>query len=248
LTTYYSQIFLIIFLGALLQGFSGFGFALLSVPLLLLILDPTSAVCVITFGSIVASMIAIFKYYRFVQWRETIWMSILVVIFAPLGVYLLQIVSVHHIHLALGVILIYNSCASLFSRYLPTLHFLHHLPDTLQTFAIGAVSGILGGSLGMTGPLLANHLIDKKITIEAFKITLNIIFLCSAVWRIILYCTNDMITYEVGMLGLQTQPIAIVGILIGEKMTSFVNVKSFIKIVHLLLLCIGVWQVALGLL
>lgn len=244
-----------ILLGAILQGLSGFGLVLLAVPLLATFMLPQVAVPVASFASLAAALMMIFQYRAHCNWVRVAWLGIPALLLSPFGVYLLTILNTQELHLLIGIVLIGSTTIYFGSKLIIKAEnsdydiiSLEKMSSRLNTVCIGAVSGILGGTLGMTGPLLANHLIKTGIRREEFKATLNLIFVLSASWRICLYFVQDVMTGQTLILGLFTLPVTIIGILIGQQLGKLIKKQSFVSFIHLLIALIGIWQLieALG--
>ena len=134
---------------------------------------------------------------------------LLILVMAPFGVHLLKILTAAQLKLGLGLVLIASTSAHFFKSGAkggsvaagPVMH------SPVTTVCVGGISGVFGGALGMTGPLLADHLIKTGIRSEGFKVTLNLVFVLSAIWRTGLYLQQDILSGHTLMLGLTAVPV-----------------------------------------
>jgi len=241
-------IIIIVFFSATVQGISGFGMGLIAVPLLAILVMHQIAVPLVTGTAIVVSTIIVLKYKAHIAWKKMLWLGIPAMCLSPFGVHLLLILETHQLQYLLGTILLLDTVLY-FNGVLKTkkngekpANSKLKIPQNAVSVFIGAISGILGGALGMTGPLLANHLIKTGIQREEFKVTLNLIFLFSAIWRTILYFVQDVMKPETIKLGLYVIPVAILGIIVGGQLGKYIPNKQFVLYIHLFIGLIGVWQ------
>ena len=240
---------LIFLVSGALQGASGFGMAVVAVPLLATMMPPQIAIPATVLASIVVSLLMIFRYRQHCDWNRAAWLGVPALLLAPLGVHLLKILTADQLRLSLGVVLI----ASTLLHYLlarngngAAADLPKPPPSRVKTVAVGGISGVIGGALGMTGPLLADHLIGTGIKREDFNITLNLIFLASSVWRTGLYFVQNVMTGRTLMLGLIALPAAVGGALLGGLLGGKIKNESFAGFIHLLLLAIGIWMLIEG--
>lgn len=226
-----------------LQGVSGFGLALVAVPVLASFVEPQIAVPVATLagGAVAALMIARFRQHC--DWGRAAWLGVPALCIAPFGVHLLKALTASQLRLGLGVVLIGSALFSFF-RKAPA-------PDAPRTSRLGSVcvggfSGVLGGALGMTGPLLADYLIKSGIRREEFSITLNLIFVASAAWRTGLYFAQGLMTGPALQVACLAVPVALTGAAIGILISRRIKNEAFVRFVNVLLVAIGIWMIVEG--
>ncbi len=135
-----------IFGAAVVRGYSGFGFALLAVTSLSLLLPPTQIVPSIFIMDVAASLHLLPGVWRDIHWRALLWLAAGCLVGTPLGVYALAHVPAAPMTLALAVFVLIT--ATLLARG----YALKSLPGPAATFATGTASGLLNGSFGICGP------------------------------------------------------------------------------------------------
>ncbi len=106
----------IFLVSAALQGASGFGMALLAVPLLTLAMEPKIAVPVTTMAGMVGSGMIVLRLWRHCDWRRAAWLGIPALVTAPFGVHLLKVLTTGQLCLGLGVILVVSAVVSLWAK------------------------------------------------------------------------------------------------------------------------------------
>jgi hypothetical protein len=135
-----------IFGAAIVRGYSGFGFSMLAVTSLSLLLPPAEIVPSIFIMEVAASLHLLPSVWRDIHWRALLWLTAGCLVGTPFGVYALAHVAPAPMTLALAVSVLI--AAILLTRG----YALKSLPGPAVTFATGTSSGLLNGSLGIGGP------------------------------------------------------------------------------------------------
>jgi uncharacterized membrane protein YfcA len=135
-----------IFAAAVVRGYSGFGFSLLAVTSLSLLLPPTEIVPSIFIMEVAASLHLLPSVWRDIHWRALLWLAVGALVGTPFGVYALAHVAPAPLTVALAVFVLI--AAILLARG----YALKSLPGPAITFATGMASGLFNGSFGIGGP------------------------------------------------------------------------------------------------
>lgn len=232
----------IILVSSSVQGMSGFGMGLIAIPLLTLLMEPKMVVPATTLASMAISAMIIVQLHQHCDWRRAAWLGIPALLAAPFGVHLLKVLTSEQLCTGLGAVLMVNAVLSLWQRWRTR----HHppLPQALHirpvgSIVVGGISGVIGGAVGMTGPLLADHLNKSGIQPEAFRITLNLIFIASSTWRTGLYFANGILAGPTLGLAAAALPAAIVGAAIGGRLGRRVRPDAFTTSINWFLLLVG---------
>lgn len=135
-----------IFGAAIVRGYTGFGFSLLSIVALSLFLPPTEIVPSIFIMEVAASLHLLPGVWRDIHWSALLWLFLGSLLGTPFGVYALAHVPAAPMTLALAVFVLI--AASL----LAWGYALKSLPGPAVTFATGTASGLFNGGFGIGGP------------------------------------------------------------------------------------------------
>ena len=128
------------------RGFSGFGGAMLFMPLASLAYDPKLAVVWIFVSDVVASLPMLFPAFRSWNWREVLPLSAGAMLVVPFGVEILKAVDPVALRWAMsGAILVTVALLATGVRYEGRLPW-------QGSVGVGALSGLTGGAIGMAGP------------------------------------------------------------------------------------------------
>ena len=98
----------------------------------------------------------------------------------------------------------------------------------------------------MTGPLLADYLNKCGIQPNEFRITLNLIFLASSIWRTGLYVARDVLTGKTLWLSLIAIPAVMTGALLGWVWGRKIKQETFTTSINWFLLLIGIGMLIQG--
>jgi uncharacterized membrane protein YfcA len=135
-----------IFFAAIVRGYSGFGFSLLAITSISLVLPPVQIVPSIFLMEVAASVHLLPQVWRDIHWRALLWLVLGCCVGTPVGVYALAHAPTAPMTLALALFVL--GAALLLAKGVQT----QRLPGTASTFATGAASGLCNGGFGMGGP------------------------------------------------------------------------------------------------
>ncbi len=218
---------LIIFSAFLVRSLTGFGSALISVPLLALLFDlkfvvPLESVLEVGFTVLLAPRV-----YR--QMNKTTLLPMIggAVLGTLAGTYFLQALGDVILKKALGVLTILSG-----------LHFFRAgqggKPRNLSTIwgiLAGAGGGILGGLFGTSGPPFVSYLAYKLREKDVLRASLIGLFAVDYTWRTAVFAFSGLLTSELITFALYLAPVLILGTYLGHKTHFRVPEGPFRKVV-----------------
>lgn len=142
----YILIICVVCFGGFLQGLTGFGSILTSLPLLAMFLDLKTVIPLISLFALVINGVLFWQLRKHVHWNRLVAMLIATVPGIPLGVFALKTWNPMWLTLAIGLILVLFSAYSLLTTPRP-----RPLGQYWAALA-GLLAGGLGGSIGANGP------------------------------------------------------------------------------------------------
>jgi len=209
-----------VFIAAMTQVLSGFGFALMSVPLMSLTVPTQQAVVISTvLGCGVTSWQAWAG--RAIVDRETAKRLIIAAyVGMPLGLLIFVTVDEHILKLMLGIAVLI--AVVLLAVRVDMGRFGHGLEITA-----GFVSGVLNTSLSTNGPPLAFALQARHLPPDRFRATINTVFAFSNVVGISLFLASGKVNHN-GLIGAAVAiPALFLGQLCGYPLRKFVAGERF---------------------
>ncbi|SFU14770.1 hypothetical protein SAMN05444141_11062 [Pseudovibrio denitrificans] len=226
----------IIALGSFTQGLTGFGLALVSVPLLSLAIDVKAAVPVAgIFGWLVTFPI-VWKMRTHVRWKPALLLFLGSLPGSYLGADLLKRLPAEAILITMGVVLVASSIYSFLSR--EALFKEVSKPITVGT---GFFSGALGASVGEPGPPVIAYTSMQPWTADQAKSTLVFFFMLQMVGAITGFWFQGLLTDVVIGHVVKALPAFIIGMSLGMFGYHLLHTYKidYHKIIHGLLLFIG---------
>lgn len=163
-----------ILLAGILRAFTGFGFALIAVPVLGLIFAPQIAVPIVVGLEIVSGFALIPKARADTDWRLFRILGIAALPTLPLGVWLLTTLDEGQMRLLLSAILLIS--VALFGIGARMKH-TGRAPTIAPTAATGLASGLMAGVSGIPGPPIVAYLMGTGLPPERQRATLIAYFI-----------------------------------------------------------------------
>jgi len=230
-----------IFTASVISGLTGMGFALISVPILILFLPPRSVVPLILLLSGISNLLVVLKTRKWLEPGRFLPLLVTGVIGATLGTKLLVLVDTHSMTMAIGLVSVLSSLGLLLGLGRPVRR------EQLGLACTGLLSGMLGGSTSMSGPpvilFLANQAVEKQVlraNITLYFVVLSVSALPSQIASNLI--GEHLVTYAVVLL-----PVLTLGTLLGIKLSAKVEEEAFRKVVLSVVTVAGVTAIASGL-
>lgn len=194
-----------IYFAAFIQVLSGFGFALLSMPIMTIALPVEKAVVVSTILGMIATLYQSRLLRADTQWPLAKRLIVASLCGMPLGLVILNVVSDTALKIALGVAVLVAT--ALLAARLNLSQASNHLDH-----GVGFISGILTTSLSTNGPPLVFGLQARHLDAPAFRATIATVFAVTNVVGLALFVANGKVTGD----GLLASAIAFPAWLLGQ--------------------------------
>jgi len=216
----------IAFLAAGCQSLTGFGSALVAVPLLSLYLDAKLAVVISTFLSTIVSTPLLFEVRRQVRMAKVAPLAIGGVLGVPVGLLILKEADAGVLKVLVAAVVILAS-ALLFLAPRLTLGG----RNLLSALVTGALSGLLRASTSMAGPPVVLYTLSHEREIEEFRSTVLGAFLFTGVLTVPGLIVADLISRDALIATAVAIPGLALGLLVGTLLRSRVQPKLFRSLV-----------------
>jgi uncharacterized membrane protein YfcA len=239
---------LICLLASTIVGFSGFGFALISVPLFTLFLDTRFVVPLESLMATFCVTVLSINNWRLVKDPKIIIAMLVIsagmVVGIPIGANILANFETVFLKRVLGVVVIIFAF-HIFTRQheekaLRRVEGKKRLLGTMFAFVVGIFSGIGGGMFGTSGPPLVvyvDHFAENK---SVFRAQLLLLFLLNNLVRMTFYIRRGLLNADIAMFGLWMLPFVAFGLFAGSKIHIQVSERNFGRAVAGLLLVSGI--------
>lgn len=228
---------LIVLFAAFTQGFSGFGFQLISISLISLMMDIKLVVPMCALFGLVINVYLLFLLKAHIKFSELKTLIVGSVIGIPVGVFILTEAPATLIKLFLGIIL-------LVFVLLSSVRFIKATGiNSKWGYLFGFASGILGGALNTNGPPILIYFFLKGWNKSRQKAFITGFFLFSSVTIVAAHAVSRLTTQNVLVDFLQFLPIVLIGQVIGAKMFDRISSVIYNRIILIFLGIVGIFLI-----
>jgi len=227
---------LILGFAAATQSITGFGFALLGVPGLALLLGPKVAVVAMSSVGVPLVIWNAIRWRDDILWRETATTSAAALVGMPIGLFVLTHADDQVLTAAIGATILVMT-AWLWRGL--------RLPQSRTTeLTAGFVSGTLATSVGTNGPPVVIAFQAVGLAPRPFRATLQACFALQGSIALALFWSRGLVVHDVGIAFVVGAPAAVIGALLGDRIAPRVHAGPFRNAVLILLVLSG--ALALG--
>jgi len=224
----------LIFLAAgFTQGFSGFGSALLAMPLLTLLLDAKIAVPLSVLNSILITSYLSLKLKSHMERKKIMPLVLGSLPGTYIGVRFLVSADSDIIKMLLGVLIVSYCLYFLFIRSTPRR--IHHF----WSYPAGFCTGFIGSAFSAGGPPAIIYTSLTGWSNDQIKATLTGFFFISSILTAAVQITSGLITEEVFKYFTASALSVLIGVYAGSRMYSRINSQAYIRIILLILIILG---------
>lgn len=224
----------LIFLAAgFTQGFSGFGSALLAMPLLSLFLDAKIAVPLSVLNSILITSYLSLKLKNHMERKKIMPLVLGSLPGTYIGVKFLMYANSDIIKLLLGVLIVFYCLYFLLMRSTPWR--IHHL----WAYPAGFCTGFIGSAFSAGGPPAIIYTSLRGWSKDQIKATLTGFFFISSILTAALQITSGLITEDVLKYFTASALSVLIGVYAGSRMYSRTNSQEYIRVILVILIILG---------
>lgn len=231
---------LAVFLAGLIQGLTGFGFALVAVPIMTIFLSPKKVIPIVLIHAILIILVLLYQARKWIDLKRIWPLMIAGIVGLPFGTYLLIFLKVGTLKVLIGSVIVLFALAFLkgFKKEIKS--------EKLAFAPVGFISGLLAGSTMMGGPPVILFFTNQGLNKNAFRANIVCYFVILSFAAIPVYVAGGLITKEVIKYAIWLLPAMICGGIIGIKLSRVVEEQLFQKIVLIILIVAGSISIASG--
>ena len=217
-------------------GMTGFGSAIVAVPMLVHIKPLAFAVSLVLLLDFVATLTVGSKNWRKVDKLELLRLSPWMLIGVVLGVRALSVLEPRALLLGLGVFICANALWSLRSASTAS-----DPVAAAWSVPAGLIGGMFGAAFGTGGPIYTVYLVRRILEVDAFRATMAAIVLVSALIRLLVFGAAGLLA-DTSLLttAIALAPVCFMGVVLGSKLRPRFEPQTLRKLVLQLLLAGGV--------
>ncbi len=233
MTTELILILLIVTLATFIQTATGFGLALVAVPLLTAVIGLQATAPFVSIFGLIVIFLLLLRYRDAIHIRPVIILVIAALAGVPLGLYLLREIDPAVGTKILGAFIVVYVIYAFLTPMLP------QLTNRTWPYLVGFVSGLLGGLYAISGPPVIIYGNCKQWPPKTFKANLQGFFLPVGIMILLGHFLEGNVTPLLWRYALWSLPAIGVGMVLGLQLDGRINTTTFRKIVLILLLIIG---------
>ena len=227
----------ILFFAALIHGSTGFGFPMISTPLLAFSVDIQTAIIYTLIPTLLVNIVSISTEGNFLHAFKRFWP---LATYAGLGSIIGTLFLIGFNSDFFKLLLAFAILSYLIMDMIKiNLIWIRKIPRLSQAI-FGVSAGLLGGLTNAMGPVLMIYTLESKFTKKEIIQASNICFLVGKIFQIILFSFASLFTFkEIGIssIGLVSVGLAL---FIGVKIKGLINPILYKKIVKIILLVISI--------
>jgi uncharacterized protein len=223
-----------VFVAAIARGYSGFGFSLLAVTSLSLVLTPAEVIPPVFMMEVAASVSLLPSIWKDVHWRALGWLSLGCLVGTPVGVWCLASVPAAPMKVAMGVTVL-TAVVLLWIGYARKT-----MPGTAATLTTGGVSGILNGAFGIGGPPVVLFFFSSPAGVAISRASLIAFFIGTDAMALGFLAREGLVTSEAFTRFLMLVPPLLAGQWLGARSFKTTDPATFRRWVLALLAMLAV--------
>ena len=224
----------VVFCAAFVQSLSGFGFALIVMPLITLVVGLRTAAPLVALAGLTSYAINLIRYRQSVNLKEVLRMGASSALGIPIGVWALAHVDESLVTGLLGSILI---AYAVYGLARPATA---RLCSPRWVYPAGFIAGCLGGAYNTAGPPVIVYASLRRWPKDEFRAVLQAFFLLNAALIVGAHYVTRHLTAGVLTLYVYAAPALLLGMLAGSRFDRKLEADRFRTLVLVLLLLLGV--------
>ncbi len=225
---------IIVFLAAIVRGFSGFGFSLLSITALSLIYTPAEIVPSIFMLELAASANLLPSVWKDVHWKSLGPLTLGCLVATPVGVYFLAHLPAAPMQMALAIFVLVAT-ALLWRGFA-----LKSMPGPVASTVVGAASGLTNGAFGIGGPPVILFYFASPAGNIAGRASMVVFFIATDVIGLVNQSAQGLVTMATFWRAAVYLPALLAGVWLGVRSFKSVDAELFRKIVLMVLAVLAV--------
>lgn len=230
-----------VFLAAIVRGYSGFGFSLLTITSLSLVLPPAQVIPAIFMMEIAASLHLLPGIWKYIHWRSLAPLILGTIAATPFGVWFLANIPGAPMQVALAIFVLV--AATLLWRGFA----IKSMPGTAATATVGAAAGLANGAFGIGGPPVILFYFATPAGNVAGRASIIFYFLATDAAGLLFQARESLLTWQaVQLAALFVLPL-LAGIWLGTRSFKSADPAVFRKWVLVILATLAVLTAAKGL-
>ncbi len=219
----------IVLTGGIVRGFSGFGGALIFIPLCASIIGPKKAVAVFYLFDLLSATPYGYAFIRQCNKRELAPLTIAAWCMLPFGAYVLVHANPLHLRWALTVVVLIMLAVLMSGwRYRGT-------PTAPVSLCVGGFAGFSGGATGISGPIVIAYFLSSRSTPPVIRASIMVFYSLMSTMMSAYFFYKGYFTFDVVVFALIAWPLYLGGLFTGARFFSGSSEGSYRAIAYVLI-------------
>lgn len=224
----------LVFGASVVRGLTGFGMAIILVPLLSLIVEPVEAVTISILLQLLAGPIGLKRILADGERETAIPISVAAIAATPFGVWLLSVTAPDVARLAIALL----ALAAFGLMFVPAKE--GATPGRKETLATGIAAGLLTGFASMPGPPVVPFYLRRKLPPDVARASMLMVFFATAIAGSIASFALGVANLHLLWLSVLFYPALYIGTRLGELAFGKVSEPVWRSLVGIILGVAGV--------
>lgn len=224
----------LVFGASIVRGLTGFGLAIILVPLLGLIVAPVEAVVISILLQLLAGPIGLKRILADAERSTAIPIAIAAILATPLGVWLLSVTAPDVARLVIALL----ALAAFGLMFVSAKE--AAIPDGRETLATGIAAGVLTGFASMPGPPVVPFYLRRKLPPDVARASMLMVFFATAIAGTIASFALGVANLHLLWLSVLFYPALYIGTRLGELAFGKVSEPVWRTLVGIILGVAGV--------
>lgn len=227
---------LIVFWSSVVHGGIGFGFGMISTPLVALFTDMQTTILFMLIPTMAVNIISISSEGNFFEALKKFWFIILLMIVgSAIGTWLLVYSNSDYFKFLLAFIIFVYLLQSMIKI---EATFVSKYPK-ISTYSLGIFGGMLSGLTNIVAPLMIMYTLELKYSRKDTVQLSNLCFLFTKIGQISVFLYFGQFTQEILGISLTSVIVICMGMFLGIKIKKRIDAKFYVKILKGLLFIIA---------
>lgn len=223
---------IIVLFSSIVHGSIGFGFGMISTPLIALFTDMQTTIMIMLLPTMAVNIISISSEGNFFEALKRFWLIILLmVVGSVMGTLLLVYYNSEYFKLLLAFIIFIYLLQSIVKI---EASFVSKYPKSC-TYGLGIFGGMLSGLTNIVAPLMIMYTLELKYSKKDTIQLSNLCFLFTKIGQIGAFVYLSSFTSHTFSLSLFNVVVISLGMFIGIKIKKHIDIKFYVKILKILL-------------
>jgi uncharacterized membrane protein YfcA len=223
-----------VFIAGTIRGYSGFGFAMVAVTSISLVLPPAHVVPLVLILEVLASIRLVPQVWRNIDWYSLRWLLAGSLFATPFGAYLLANIPALPMRVSISLLVLVAAILLLHGWAWK------RMPGRPLIFATGVACGILNGAAAIGGPPVILLYLSSPAGVTVSRASIIAYFLGIDAMCLAMASIQGLTTYKTLLMTVVCLLPLLFGIAVGSRMFNKVDKKSFRHHVLILLIILSI--------